>query len=428
VRAAEPVAFRGVKAAIKGRSEPLEVQFEAFDPRTQSLTVLFLVQVLHPARRTTAAQMADAVVKMAEAREGKRRFAAYSFANNLDLVADFGASKGDFERLVRAVRAINLPIQLYKTTLEAVAKLANEPGDRKAMVILGDGAADGTGYTHEQVVKAARDAGIAIHALGYIADTADLPKFQNLQRLARDTGGFRREVRVGAAQRYTLTGQFVPEVLENGGTAKLTLREPPGATSVNFTADFNNGRSASVDQAVTVPGSSGAPSASQTSRAPPGEGSASRQGLLDWARENSVIALMIGMAVGLAALGLALFVFSPRAPRVIEETPLDTQGRPYGWLEAVDGGKRYPLMSTNVRIGRHLANDICLQNDSVSRQHALLHFSSANRQFVITDLGGGNGVIVNQVNQTSHVLHDGDIVELGEVHLRFRTNKEVLGG
>ena len=35
-----------------------------------------------------------------------------------------------------------------------------------------------------------------------------------------------------------------------------------------------------------------------------------------------------------------------------------------------------------------------------------------------------NGVIVNKIKQQSHELNDGDLVELGEVRLRFRANME----
>ena len=64
-------------------------------------------------------------------------------------------SKRDFDRQVRAIRAVSLPSELYKTSLEAIAKLGKEPGDRKALVILGDGHSDDTGDEHDQVVKAA---------------------------------------------------------------------------------------------------------------------------------------------------------------------------------------------------------------------------------------------------------------------------------
>ena len=139
---------------------------------------MFLIQIMDPARRATLTQMADAVVKIAEQRDGNRRFAAYSFDNDLTLLADFDASKRDFERQVRAVRAVALPSQLYKTSLEAIAKLAKEKGDRKALIILGDGQSDDTADEHDQVVKAAKEAGVIIHALGFLRRPRDLPKFQ----------------------------------------------------------------------------------------------------------------------------------------------------------------------------------------------------------------------------------------------------------
>ena len=44
----------------------------------------------------------------------KHRYAAYSIANDLNLVADFSASKADFDKQVRAVKGVALPTQLYK--------------------------------------------------------------------------------------------------------------------------------------------------------------------------------------------------------------------------------------------------------------------------------------------------------------------------
>src|SRR5436190_18470110 len=123
VRSTDAVVFKGVKARIKGRPEPLEAEFTGFDARSNSLVAIFLVQTKDAARRGNVTQMAEAVVKIAEARENKRRFAVYSIDNNLNLVADFDASKRDFDRQVRAIRAVSLPSELYKTSLEAIAKL-----------------------------------------------------------------------------------------------------------------------------------------------------------------------------------------------------------------------------------------------------------------------------------------------------------------
>ncbi len=423
--ATDAVSFKGVRATVKGRSEALQVRFE---PRNQTLSALLLIQLMGPNRRSVLTQMLDTAVKIAEARTNKRRFAAYTIANDLTLVADFNASKADFDKQVRAVRAASLPSQLYKGALEAISKLAKETSERKALVILGDGNSDDTSYDYEQVVKAAKSAGVTIHALGFSAEVAEQPWFQNIRRLAEETGGFNREVRVANTQKYTVGNQFAAEALENGGTAVVSLREPPGPLTLVFTVDFSGGRSEKLEYAVTVPTPPPAPEpdVSDTQSGPAGP-IAWHQKLVAWARENKLVALISGVAVGLGTLGLALFAVSSHAARKARLAEEQT-GVVYGWLDMLDGNASvYPLQTTNVRIGRHRDNDICLLNDSISRRHALLHYNADNRRFVITDLGGGNGVIVNKVKQKSHDLNDGDLVELGEVRLRFRANTEALG-
>jgi hypothetical protein len=391
---------------------------------------------MDPARRSVMTPMLDTVVKIAEPRDAKHRYAAYSIANDLNLVADFSASKADFDKQVRAVKGVALPTQLYKGAIEAIAKLAKEKADRKALVILGDGNSDDTSYDHDPVVKAARDAGVIIHALGFAAEASDQPKFQYIRRLAEETGGFRREIRVGSSQKYTINNQFVAEALENGGTATITMREPPGPATLSITADFNNGRSESAEQRVTVPTPPTAgrtPSANPQQSSEPAAPAAWYSKLFAWARENKTVALISGVALGLGTIGLSLVGISSinaRRARLAEEVDEAAAGDQivYGWLEMLDGNaSRYPLQTTNVRIGRHRDNDICLMNDSISRRHALLHFDADKRTFVITDLGGDNGVVVNKVKEQSHDLNDGDLVELGEVRLRFRTNVEAMG-
>jgi len=436
VRSTDAVVFKDVKASVKGRSEPLEVDFRGFDARNSSLVGMFLIQILEPTRRSTLAQMADAVVKIAEQRDGSRRLAAYSFANDLSLLADFDAAKRDFERQVRAVRAAALPSQLYKTSLDAIAKVAKQRADRKALIILGDGQSDDTADEHDQVVKAAKEAGVTIHALGFLANATDSPKFQTLRRLADETGGFRREVRIGGAQRYTVNNRFVGEALENGGSLKITLKEPPGATTVVITASLADGRSESLERtfALTAP-----PTTPQSPpQQQPSQGGADSVSvpvapatwhgrLLSWAQANRLLASVVGAALTIGAVGLTVLALGSFSARRPEATLLEKEGPVYGWLDMLDGNaSRYPLRTTNVRIGRHRDNDICLQNDSISRRHALLHFNADNRRFVITDLGGDNGVIVNKVKQQTHELSDGDLVELGEVRLRFRINTELV--
>lgn len=430
LRATDYVAFKSVKANIKDRSEQLEVTWDPFDPRTKSLAALFLIQTTDPIRPSTLRVVASDVVDMTQARDGKRKFAAYSYANDLNKLAEFSASSADFERAVRSLKPISTTTQLYKTALDALAVLAKEPADRKALIILGDGTTNDQSYKADDVVKAAKDAGIVIHVLGYFDESTRRPDFQNLSRLARDTGGFQAELKPRARSLPTdaTSSRFVGEVLENGGTAKITLKEPGGSATVNIAADFTNGRFASVEQVVNIPTPTPplSPPIAINDEPKPAKAEGFFQGILSWIQRNAIVSFAIGAALGLGLIGLFLALTGKQPGKALT----DAQGRPvvYGWLEMLDGNaSRYPLRTTNVRIGRHQDNDVCLRNDSISRRHAVLHFNSENRRFVITDLGGGNGVIVNKSKYTSRELNDGDMVELGEVRLRFRANMELMG-
>ena len=313
--------------------------------------------------------MADAVTKMADAREGNRRFAAYTFANDLNLAADFTASKADFDKQVRAIRPAALPSQLYKAALEAIGKLSRETADRKALIILGDGDSDDTSYDHDQVLKAAKDAGVTIHALGYLAEAGDLPKFQTLQRLADDTGGYRKEVRVAGVRNTRSASSSCREVLENGGTVKFVLKEPPGPVTVTISADLGNGRVESTNYHADHAGRAGETHAlsAERERHPDHPAGSERARRLASAPDH------LGQEPRRAGrrhrhrrgLGRGRAHAPPdgRQGAAASAGGGDPKSH-YGWLEMLDGNaSRYPLKTTNVRIGRHRDNDICLHND-----------------------------------------------------------------
>ncbi|HYD15379.1 MAG TPA: FHA domain-containing protein [Hyphomicrobium sp.] len=439
VRANGFAVFNGVKASIKGGSGDLDAKFEDFDPAARGSTTAFLIQLMSSSRRTTLAQMGDAVVTLTDARGGKRRFAAYTFANDLTLVSDSGASKNEFVRKLISVKPAAATIQLYKSALQAIDALKKEAGDRKALVILGDGSSDDTGYTHDQVVKAARDAGVTIHVLGYYDDRTERPKFQKLSRLAEDTGGYAAEVKQGSSKDLTkdvVTSRFAPEVLENGGSLTATLKGPAGAQTIELSADLADGQALKAEEKVDVPAPPQPTFDTTVNRAEPPPEPA---GTMDWLADYWIAAL--GALLGFAAVGFLAYRrgLIGGAPPAEEQTAThqaaeadllrDADGQPviYGWLETLDdGAARHPLRTTNVRVGRHRDNDICLQNDSISRRHAVLHYNAETKRFVITDLGGGNGVVVNKTKYKTHELNDGDMVELGDVRLRFRAESEFM--
>lgn len=72
----------------------------------------------------------------------------------------------------------------------------------------------------------------------------------------------------------------------------------------------------------------------------------------------------------------------------------------------------HPLASATVALGRHLDNDIVLNDRTLSRFHARLERRAG--KFVVVDLGGQNGVYVNGVRITGEAeLVPGDRIGLG---------------
>jgi pSer/pThr/pTyr-binding forkhead associated (FHA) protein len=76
-----------------------------------------------------------------------------------------------------------------------------------------------------------------------------------------------------------------------------------------------------------------------------------------------------------------------------------------------------PLAGEVTHIGRGLAADLRLDEDSVSRRHAILVRRRSGSR--ILDDRSSNGTIVNGRQVTQADLHNGDVLVLGRVVLRY---------
>lgn len=83
-----------------------------------------------------------------------------------------------------------------------------------------------------------------------------------------------------------------------------------------------------------------------------------------------------------------------------------------------DRGRRFQLRSGRTTIGRGVDNDVVLTDIAVSRRHLVIEASGAG--FVMTDLGSGNGTLVNDHDEDgAFPLSHGDRLELGNTVLVF---------
>jgi DNA-binding SARP family transcriptional activator len=96
----------------------------------------------------------------------------------------------------------------------------------------------------------------------------------------------------------------------------------------------------------------------------------------------------------------------------VDRTMRPTFGCPSALAHLRDAaGARYPLRPTITRIGRLADNDIVLEDDEVSRHHAVIIDTGSS--FVITDARSANGVEVQGERLSpSTVLADGDHIRI----------------
>lgn len=153
-------------------------------------------------------------------------------------------------------------------------------------------------------------------------------------------------------------------------------------------------------------------------------------------------ALILGLAALLAIppLALAGLFFrrqrrSPDATLVISHPSQRSRAKPRAttartevsswpteaWvdIEGMPGG-RFVIGQSLVRIGREADNDIRLSAKTVHRYHAVIR-RTTDGEVVITDLSGaqGNGVLINGARVDEARLKKGDVINVGEVRLRF---------
>ena len=83
-------------------------------------------------------------------------------------------------------------------------------------------------------------------------------------------------------------------------------------------------------------------------------------------------------------------------------------------LKGAGVGGRYLLDAAETKIGRDINNEICLDDITVSRSHALI---SSSDGYTIKDLGSLNGTYLNAVVVREAKINPGDEVQIGEYHL-----------
>jgi hypothetical protein len=100
-----------------------------------------------------------------------------------------------------------------------------------------------------------------------------------------------------------------------------------------------------------------------------------------------------------------------------DDAPLHDGDRVVVITRGPGAGSRYALTEGEIRIGRHAEAHILLDDVTVSRRHALI--TIVDGRVILTDQASLNGTYVAGERVNSHVLSDGDEVQIGRFHLTY---------
>lgn len=78
----------------------------------------------------------------------------------------------------------------------------------------------------------------------------------------------------------------------------------------------------------------------------------------------------------------------------------------------------FPLIKSEIVLGRDASADIPMLSGQCSRTHATLTLKA--QEYTIRDCTSRHGILLNGVNVHSAVLRDGDLLQLGDILFVYR--------
>lgn len=426
-RLLEPEPVSRASATIGDLELPATL-LPAPDPPGPS-ALLFLIDASSASDAATLHRYRSDILALIQSAGTHHRFGLAMFDTDLRIAAPLGASR---EQLTAALATLDknpeeAPTELFRHTLGAIRLIADYSAHRRAILLFADGTADDQAYDHHDVIDAARTSGVTLYGMGPDSSGTASVMVQTLRRLGEDTGG--RFYPRGP------DGGLSPQVLENplrlqdnGGRIRIDLSAAIGESNgdVNIALATGEGSArASVPVLPPPPAAAGPadPSAAKPVAAPAPKPATpvgvnrpmTSEDTSQWWFLAAIAALLVALATTGWVMNRAQ---SARALR------LQRADQPVAYLELQDSEHaRHAITADTFRIGRHDTNDLTLSDPSLSREHAEIHWQP-NGAFSIVDLNSMNGVHVNGQRIKSAKISEGDIIELGDVELRFTSYAE----
>jgi hypothetical protein len=422
-----------ITARLAGRELPApHITAYAAEPGTTA--VMFLVDVSDAELPAAPVAARDHLLTLLQAAPPHQYYGLASFANEVEIHAPLAPGTDHIRNVLGELTPGGESAELYRSVLEAVRLLGHYPAQRRALFLLSDGLADDSAYFHDDVVDAARQYDVSIYGIGFVKTPALATALERLRRLAEDTGGLYVTAEAGGVLPQNFAARAFAQ-LTSGGRMVLdfstaladTVPLPPEAILELNWRGATSSASAHLPVHIPPPLAAGAltntPAAPATARADVAARAAS---VAPAPREGWLSRNLLWLALGVALLSAGAFLgwFLKRRPRDGRGEPawaktLELNARSFAYVEMQDELRtRHPVSGETFRIGRHADNELMVADASISRFHAEIKHE-LNSRYVIRDLESLNGVYVNGRKARTAILSNGDLIELGDVTLKF---------
>ena len=385
-----------VQLAIDGKDIQVKAEEHKMFPATkeQTTAILILADVSDPKRRNTVeVKYGKSIGDILRNLKPHQQVGLAEFDSEIRVLAPIGADINSLQKASQSLKATGQATEFYKNILAGIDVLKKSAVDRKGLVVLSDGKDEDRAYKFEDVVKLAKENNITILSLGYLETPKETPFLQSLKRLAEETYGLYFDVSDNSGALPATLAAKPLTFVEKGGRLTYQLPKVYDSHTVNLSLGRANGEKIVLTASVTPP-----------------DDRTTWDKWVDFILLNWIWVGIASLVTVLALFGIVYLILK----RIRKRKPVT-----YATLVELNGmGTKHLIQKTAIRIGRGVANDIRLMNDSISTHHAEIH-RRREGDFYVVDLASTNGVYVNEEKVHQGELKNNDIIELGEVRLRF---------
>ncbi len=391
-----------------------------------------------------------------------------SLARDLNVAAGFEATREESKTALGTIKVdgdASLSTLIYQNVKQAlIDQLAKRTETRKCVVLFTDGkdeTPNGPAGRRDELIAEAKKQGIPVHTLGFAEKATEMNFFADIKDVSLQTDGLHVPAVVATHMLPGGTWETLIGVMHGGGKAVLDLAALTEVATVQLDLKTASGKTAKVlipkdDVAKALPKlpkpePRAEPATKAPSNGPQPSNTAKKTPTVEVKpkvveHEKPSVPLWAWGVIAAMALALLIFVIISSKRRAAEEERRaavlrEEQARklqemlaepevpmiapalaPLAFLEMCDATQtRHPLTIKGVKIGRGKHNDIVIGNDSVSGSHCVL--SLRNEEWMVADLKSGNGVLVNGKQISQATLRPNDLIELGDIKMRFLLNK-----